>query len=144
MSEINTGWSRAERRFGSVMAIAVTLILVGIVAWGITHRPIRRRGGPVLPTIPAIQTPMAVAETPQPGGGPVLPTPTLGSNDVMVYTLDGREVCSGHLVGELGYSLQCGAPAGVHLFRIVDAAGESTLAVRYNEQFLVRVGPRRD
>lgn len=58
----------------------------------------------------------------------------------MVFTLDGREVCRGYTVGDLGYHLRCGAPAGVHLFRVVDAAGQSNLAVRYTEQVLVQVG----
>lgn len=54
--------------------------------------------------------------------------------------LGSRELCRGYPVGDLGYHLRCGAPAGVHLFRVVDAAGKSSLAVRYNERLLIRVG----
>ncbi|MFQ5854517.1 MAG: hypothetical protein ACE5LU_02575 [Anaerolineae bacterium] len=117
----------------------IALVLIAIGYWGITHRPIRRREGPLPPAVSVSLTEVA---SQQPNATAVVPTPTLSPNDVMVYTLDGQEVCSGYPLGHLGYNLRCGVPAGVHLFRVVDAAGESTLAVRYNEQVLVRVGPQ--
>jgi hypothetical protein len=116
---------------------AVALLITGVLLvgyWGFTHRPVRSRTR----SLPATAT---VVE--QPGGGASLATPTLGLSDVYVYTLDGETVCSGYPVGDLGFELRCAVPEGVRLFRVVDADGNSTLAVRYNEQVVIRVGDDR-
>ena len=135
-SETRRPWRRALLEI--VVAVVVPLLFIGIVQWGLTHRPVRRGEGPLPATKLAVQ-PTGTATSP-PAAGAAEPTPLLGPNDVTVYTLDGRELCRGYPVGEMGYYLRCSAPAGVYLFRVVDAAGTSILAVRYNEQVLVRVG----
>jgi len=135
-SETRRPWGLALLEIA--VAVVIPLLFIGIVQWGLTHRPVRRGEGPLPATKPAVQ-PTGAATSP-PASGAAEPTPLLGLNDVTVYTLDGRELCRGYPMGDLGYHLRCSAPAGVHLFRVVDSAGTSILAVRYNEQVLVRVG----
>lgn len=121
-----------------ILAVLIVVLIVA-VAWGIRHRPTRPLESSPPPTL-AVEASPGVgrpAETPAPA-----PTPTLGPNDVMVYTLDGQTVCSGYPVGDLGYRLRCALPADVRLFRVVDAGGNSTLTIRYTDQVVVRVGPK--
>ncbi|RMD63008.1 hypothetical protein D6833_06140 [Candidatus Parcubacteria bacterium] len=141
MYDYNTPRSRAGGPGHLIIAIVVFIILIAIIYWGVTHPPTRRRGGALPPPVPVLPTSIAGPGIPPPGGGPVEPAPTLSPGEVMVFTIDGHAVCRGYPVGELGYHLQCGAPAGVNLFRVVNAAGESALAVRYTDEVLIRVGP---
>ena len=129
------GWGRPGQ---FAVAALVLLILAAIVYWALTNRPMRSVGDTTPPAIPIV----GANATLQPSIRLPTPTPTLGPNDVMVYTLDGQEVCSGYPVGNLGYALRCALPADYHLFRVVNQAGRSTLAVRFNEQIVVHVGDR--
>lgn len=117
------------RWLAALALVVVGALLVGY--WGLTHRPLRSRTSSL---------PGALTMAESPGEEVPLPTPTLGPNDVYVYTLEGETVCSGYPVGDLGYGLRCAVPEGIRLFRVVDVAGNSTLAVRYNEQIVIRVG----
>jgi len=123
-----------------LIAVGIVIVLIVAVAWARLHPPVRSRVT-TAPPLGTAGTPTPQPATPPAGGGPVIPTPTPGPNDVMVYTLDGREVCNGFPVGNLGYELRCAVPADTYLFRVINSAGESVLAVRYNGQMVVRVGP---
>lgn len=129
---MNATNDREEMRWLAAIALVVVgALFVGY--WGLTHRPVRSLNAS-LPTNP-------VAVESSSGGAPLpLPTPTLGPADVYVYTLGGETVCSGYPVGDLGYQLRCAVPEGIRLFRVVDSAGNSTLAVRYSEEVVIRVG----
>lgn len=137
MSQIDMQPSGIGALGRAAIAIVIGLVVITVVYWGVTHRPVRQRADDLPPAMSDIQ---AQTARQQAVGGAAAPTPTLGPNDVLVYTVDGRDVCSGYPIGKLGYHLRCGAPAGVHLFRVVDQAGQSTLAVRYTDQVLIRVG----
>jgi hypothetical protein len=121
------------RWLAALALVVVGALLVGY--WGLTHRPVRSLTSS-LPAVPSVVE--------SPGEGAPLPTPTLGPDDVNVYTLAGETVCSGYPVGDLGYELRCAVPEGIRLFRVVDMAGNATLAVRYNEQIVIRVGDNAD